>query len=254
MLHFDKIFRKTADFSELGISPTSSPILSKLHNPIIFHLFVPFIFPHLEYVWSSIIFNMNEQLTYRDELIATLSGLENTLSILGGLGLSVVFFEDRQDKCFPFEDGDDIPFSLDLLIASEIPSARILGEVMMELEKVHAYLYNINNLSPDDFTYTKLSEEEMLSYDGGFPVGSRDTLDDLKNEAADYISHAMAFVMNDCYFMKYNCEVPSDFQDDFYFPEESTFDILTSADININKLVDLAKFLLSKRDEAWEHA
>lgn len=196
---------------------------------------------------------MNEPITYRDDLIATLSGLENSLFILGGLGLSLIFFEDKKNKCFPFEDGDDIPFSIDLLNASEIPSARILGEVMTELEEVHTYLCNINNISPDNFTYVTLSEEEKLSYDGGFPIGARDTFDDLKNEVADYISHAMAFVMNDCYLLKYNVPAPENVAFDFYFPEENTFDMLICADINVNKLVELAKFLLMKRDEAWEH-
>lgn len=102
---------------------------------------------------------MSEQLTYRDEIITTLSGLENTLNILGGLALSLVFFEDKQNNCFPFETGDDIPFSMDLVYASDISSAIILGDVMNEIEEVHAYLCNINSLSSDDFTYVELSEE-----------------------------------------------------------------------------------------------
>jgi len=74
-------------------------------------------------------------INYRDGLITTLSGVENSMNILGGLSLDLIFFEDRNNNCFPFEDGDDIPFSVDLLLSSEIPSARILGEVLVELAK-----------------------------------------------------------------------------------------------------------------------
>jgi len=63
----------------------------------------------------------------------------------------------------------------------------------------------------------------------------------------------MAFLLNDCYFLKYNAHVPDDFPHDFYFPTEDTFDTLTGDDINVNKLVELAKLLLLKREEAWEN-
>lgn len=196
---------------------------------------------------------MNPQLSYRDRLLASLDNLENSIHVLAAISLDLVFFEDRENHHFPFEDGDEIPFDFAVLDNSDIRLARILGDVIRQMNNVHMVLCNINNLPVNERPEVECSNpDEDEDDDCGFPRGNRETFEDLKCEAADYISHSMAFLLADCYFLIHGHDIPEDWGHDLYFPEKGTFDQLETEDTNADRLVALAKYLHAQRDAAWE--
>ncbi|MGV3705465.1 MAG: hypothetical protein ACO1NU_08815 [Arcticibacter sp.] len=193
---------------------------------------------------------MIEQMTYRQLLLDALATMESCWNNLGDVALCLIFFEDRQNGCFPFEEGDEIPLDMGLLEASDIPSVHVLEDTINELLDVHTYIYNVNNLSED-----LPEDEERSGKDGNysydpFPMNPRKTMEDLRLEASDFISYALADVMHSAYHLLYNREIPDDFEHDFFFPSEGTYALLASDDANVKALLSLAKFLEQKRDDA----
>lgn len=195
---------------------------------------------------------MNSQRSYNESLLCAVGELKTGCDELGGLALSLIFFEDTQNGDHPFVDGDEIPLDLALLNTSEIPSVKIINEVFMEMDRAFHSLCNINCLSSEYFQQEEVPYEELINQDPPYPIGARDTFDDLKLETGNYISYVMLYILSNCYSMLNGAEPSDDILQTFFFPADETYALLASDDSNVNKLVELAKFLHEKRDEAWE--
>jgi len=196
---------------------------------------------------------MKDQHFYREQLLAAIEVIETGKDDLAAIALHLVLFEDMKNDCVPFEDGDEIPVDMALIDNSDIPSVKLIRDVILKLQEIHSYLLNINSFpQTDDSAYEELSPEELDSFEPLYPVGNRDTLDDLKRETGDFISHIMSSVLHICYCLIYGHEPPEKFPHYFYFPEEETYSLLESDDINTNTLIILARFLQEKREEAWD--
>lgn len=194
---------------------------------------------------------MTNQRSYNESLLCAVGELKTGCDELGALALSLIFFEDTQNGCHPFVEGDEIPLDLALLDASEIPSVKIIREVFMKMDKVFASLCNINHISSEFFQDEELSYEELIKQDPPYPIGPRDTFEDLKLETGNYISYVMLYTLSNCYSMLNGAEPSDDILGIFTFPEDKTYAMLVSDDSNVNTLVELVKFLHEKRDEAW---
>lgn len=191
------------------------------------------------------------QRSYNESLLCAVGELKTGCDELGGLALSLIFFEDTQNGSHPFVDGDEIPLDLALLKASDIPSVKIINEVFLEMDRVFASLCNINSISSEYFQQDELPYEELIKQDPPYPVGARDTFDDLKLETGNYISYVMLYILSNCYSMLNGAEPSDDILGNFYFPEDETYAMLASDDFNVNELLTLVKFLHEKREEAW---
>lgn len=195
---------------------------------------------------------MNNQLFYREQLQAAIEVLEIGKNDLAAIAIHLVLFEDIKNNCVPFDDGDEIPADMSLMEGSDIESVMLIKEVILKLQEIHSYMLNINNLPPTEKSVQELSPEEMDNYEPLYPVGTRNTPEDLNREAGDFISHIMSSVLHICYSLVYGHVPPENFPHDFYFPESDTYTLLEGEDINANTLLTLAKFLEEKRGEAWE--
>lgn len=172
---------------------------------------------------------MNDQHLYREQLLAAIEVIE--------IG------KDMKNDCVPFEDGDEIPVDMALIENSDIPSIKLIKDVILKLQEIHSYILNINNFpQTDDSVYDELSPDELDSFEPLYPVGTRNTLDDLKRETGDFISHIMNSVLHICYCLIYGNEPPEKFPHDFYFPEEES-NLLSNA-VNIHPKENALKLVV----------
>lgn len=191
---------------------------------------------------------MKIERTYRELLLNLIAIIEDGYQDLLILGMGLVMYEDRKAGHLPFEDGDLIPVYIDVFDASDIPTVRIIAGAVRLIPEVCLSLRNINNVTDEEIEARYTTDENITEPELEKDAGKEMSPDDLVSEVYLCLSDILFFINSNVYWMIHGEEAPDHVYGHFHMPEEDTYELLVSDDINTQMLVTLSRGLQHYRD------
>ena len=195
---------------------------------------------------------MKSQKTYRELLIDTLLLIEGNYQRLLVLGIELVMYEDRKAGLVPFEDGDEIPIDIEVFEASDIPAVQTIAHAILLFQHICSTLRNMNTFTIAEIDSRRSAAEHYQEPEPEMSTDEDLSFEDFKSAVYISLSETMYYCNLNAYSMIYGEDASEDLRQDFYFPGEETYELLSSNDTNIRLLVNLSEYLEGHRDLVWK--